>query len=418
MLISPDLLASLPAKPYFADYFQLVPLQLEKMLLQSPQRSLVLRGKLNYKLLPLLAKLLDGKRELTTILEILKAQNFTPFLVITLLQTLYKQGVLLDGAPDSQLELPTTVSDQLYHPQLLFFQQVSSRPAFEEQLLLGRAEVVVFGLGMLGSHLLGSLARSGIGHLIGVDSGTVSPAQLLGTAYPHAAIGQTKVEAAQSLVANLNPAVQFTGLDLECTPENLETALATFTAATAEANSASTNSNGDYGRSSRLIVAALDQPRPAFYEAINSYCLEHELNWTLGQLDNFVGLIGPSVIPFFGPCYHCYRTRVQSNVRLYEAQVAIEETQDSPEANHQQTGLLAPFTPLLAHSLSLEVLKLLGNYAYSEAVDRLLSFDFLNLKIEQHPVLKLPNCAACGRLSVYSPSVSHYEQKAGITTYA
>lgn len=416
MFISPELLASLPQKLYFADYFHLVPLQLEKIMLQSPQRTLVLRGKINCRLLPLLAKLLDGNRDLPEILETLKAQDFAPFLVINLLQTLHKQGVLLDGAPASKLEANLAANAQLYHPQLLFFQQFSSRPAHEEQELLGRAQVVVFGLGMIGSHLLGSLARAGIGHLIGVDNGAVEATYLLGTAYPHSAIGQSKIEAAQNLVSSINPALRFTGLELDSTAENLETALAAFLPAS-EVGSEKSNS-ADYGRSDRLIVAALDQPRPLFYEAINRYCLDHELNWTLGQLDNFTGLIGPSVIPFFGPCYHCYRTRVHSNVRFYDAQLALENNLERPEATRQQSGLLAPFTPLLAHSLSLEVLKLLGNYAYSEAVDRLLSFDFLNLKIEQHPVLKLPNCAACGRLSSRYSSVAHYEQKAGLATYA
>lgn len=416
MLISPEILASLPQKPYFADYFHLVPLQLEKIMLQSPQRTLVLRGKINCRLLPLLAKMLDGNRELPEILGILKAQEFAPFLVINLLQTLYKQGVLLHGTPDSKLEIDTSANAQLYHSQLLFFQQFSSRPAHEEQELLGRASIVVFGLGMLGSHLVGSLARAGIGHIIGVDSGTVEAAHLLGTAYPHSAIGQSKIEAARNLVSSINPAVRFSGLELDNTVENLEQALA-FLPTSEETGKEKTNSE-DYGRSDRLIVAALDQPRPLFYEAINRYCLDHEINWTLGQLDNFTGLIGPSVIPFFGPCYHCYRTRVHSNVRFYDTQLAFENNLERPEAARQQSGLLAPFTPLLAHSLSLEVLKLLGNYAYSEAVDRLLSFDFLNLKIEQHPVLKLPNCSACGRLSSRYPSVTHYEQKAGLATYA
>ena len=40
-----ELLAGLPPKPCFADYYQIVPLQLEKTLLRSPGRTLALRAK-------------------------------------------------------------------------------------------------------------------------------------------------------------------------------------------------------------------------------------------------------------------------------------------------------------------------------------------------------------------------------------
>ena len=87
---------------------------------------------------------------------------------------------------------------------------------------LGRARVIVFGVGGVGSWCAEGLVRSGIIHLTLVDSDAVSPSnvnrQLMATSRT---IGQPKVEALRDRLREINPHADITALQR---PYNAETA--------------------------------------------------------------------------------------------------------------------------------------------------------------------------------------------------
>jgi bacteriocin biosynthesis cyclodehydratase domain-containing protein len=393
--VSESTLAGIPAYPYFADYFQIVPSQPGQVWFRAPRRSFTLRTPLTPALLSGLAIELNGKRPAGEILDWLGQQGLNRLAALSLLQTLNQQGALLAGPP----------AQPGYHLQTLYFGQVFNRPGEDEQTRLAGATVLVFGLGGLGSHLLASLARAGVGHLIGVDAGRLDETDLQGSAYPAQAAGTARLAAAQALVNSLNPLVEFSGLELAGLSENIKPALAKL-------------GQIEPGQLNKMAVAALDQPHPDFYEALNRECLDLELAWTLAQFDGFVGLLGPTVVPFYSPCYHCYRLRSQATHPNRLAQQAFEDSLNLPEAGRYRPGQMAQFNPLLAHSLSLEITKLLTGYGCNETADRLLSFDFFNLKIEAHPVLRVPDCPVCGRLAGRYVPPTDYAELAGVAGYA
>lgn len=76
----------------------------------------------------------------------------------------------------------------------------------QEKLFASKAAVV--GLGGLGGHLLDSLARSGVGHIVACDGDIFEPSnlnrQLLST---EGSLGQSKAETAYELIRIVNPAV-------------------------------------------------------------------------------------------------------------------------------------------------------------------------------------------------------------------
>ena len=106
-----------------------------------------------------------------------------------------------------------------------------SDPAFNRTKLLvgddvmsamGRARVILFGVGGVGSWCAEGLVRSGITHLTLVDSDCVSQSninrQLMATART---VGQVKVEALRDRLLEINPQAEITALQR---PYNADTA--------------------------------------------------------------------------------------------------------------------------------------------------------------------------------------------------
>ena len=91
----------------------------------------------------------------------------------------------------------------------------------EAQERLGRAHVILFGLGGVGSYAAECLARSGIGELTLVDSDTVALSninrQLIAL---ESTLGRPKVEVAKERVLQINPACRGEARQLFFTPES------------------------------------------------------------------------------------------------------------------------------------------------------------------------------------------------------
>lgn len=374
-------------KPYFANYFQVVLLPPDKVMLRSPQRTLLLRGEFNRRILPRLAQELDGQRSLEAVLSDLQAAGFSRPLTQNLLNNLAAQGIIRDGMPSGS---------EFYREQQFYFEQILPEQA-ANQARLQQAHILVFGLGGLGSHLLSSLAKTGIGYLTGVDSGLVGQADLISSAYPYQAGSLGRPQAATQLVNQLNPEINFKAIEAECNPKLVQAIITDWKNELPE-------------NSPNLVVVTLDQTSPLFYEAVNRVCLDLEQNWTMASFDDFGGIVGPTVIPFTGPCYHCYRVRQQSNSRYYEVQLAYENTPATERTNYR-AGQLAAFSPLLANSLNIEIVRLLSSLECNQTGDRVIGFDFFSLKTEEHPVLRVPDCPACGRLAGRQVFLSDHQER-------
>jgi len=78
----------------------------------------------------------------------------------------------------------------------------------EGQAMLGRATVLVVGVGGLGSPALGALARAGVGRLVFCDPDRVEASNLpRQTLFTVADVGRLKVEAAAAALAQVNPRI-------------------------------------------------------------------------------------------------------------------------------------------------------------------------------------------------------------------
>lgn len=88
---------------------------------------------------------------------------------------------------------------------------------------LKNTHVAVIGLGGVGGHALEGLVRAGIGKITAIDGDTVSPSncnrQLLALS---STIGHSKVQAAKERMMEINPALDFCGLEHFISQENID----------------------------------------------------------------------------------------------------------------------------------------------------------------------------------------------------
>ena len=244
--------------------------------------------------------------------------------------------------------------------------------------------VTIFGMGRLGSQLARSLALAGVGAITAVDRQTVTADDLASDAwFAPEHLGVNRAEATGKLLRAVNAALIFR---------------------------AAVNP-GDQGTLEKLLsdcdlaVLCPDRYDPDEYDQFNRAALASKTTWTSARLAGFEFHVGPTVIPGQTSCYNCFRLRLKSNVDDYDEDVLIE--------NFRRQGLIREQTLSItpgAGLLSLEVLKALTWFSPPVTCAHLYSLNLLTMRSALHPVLKIPRCSECGRLSMPRPTIHAWQQ--------
>jgi bacteriocin biosynthesis cyclodehydratase domain-containing protein len=336
--------------------FCLLPLDSERIVARTGGASFTLRGDDVARLLQWLLPQLDGRKTFEEMLA--QPGEFSPEDIAALLGAMLQCGVVEDADP----ALPETLSAQelsRYETQLRFFSHFSPAP-HDYQAALKRARVALVGSNATRTQAATCLALAGVGGITLIDD---APAG-----------GEHCAEALLSRLEAINPFVR-----VESSAE-LE----------AEVRQAS------------LVLACLDGPAVPICERINEVCLKHEVVWTSAHVEDFFGIVGPSVIPFQTPCFKCYELRRKSNLDdddLEERSAWETLLRERRGRSDLFTALLPPFAALLGAAASVEALKLLTRFQEPTAAGAVWEIDLLTLKATVRPLLKLPRCPACGRRS-------------------
>jgi bacteriocin biosynthesis cyclodehydratase domain-containing protein len=143
-----------------------------------------------------------------------------------------------------------------------------------------------------------------------------------------------------------------------------------------------------------LFIAASDTLGSAFFDSVNSACLDHEVRWLRIAFEGRFGIVGPTIVPRQTACFTCYNVRRASHDVGDEflAYRAILLRDGDP---HE--GAVGPFTDLVAAQASLEAARLLTGFAPPATFGRFYTFEAGTPKVDAHEVLRVPRCPACGR---------------------
>jgi len=224
----------------------------------------------------------------------------------------------------------------------------------EGQAKLGRARVLLVGIGGLGCPAALYLATSGVGRIALNDFDTVDetnlPRQIL---FGPEDLGALKVDAARKRLTALNPAVEIVAL-----PERLD-------AAALEAAVGSVD----------VVLDGTDNFATRF--AVNRACVARRVPLVSGAAVRVEGQVAVFTFENDGPCYAC----------LYD-------DEDEFLGDCQGNGVLAPVPGVIGALMAEEALKLLLGWD-SKVRNRLLLWDAKRGEWQSVALKRDPDCAVC-----------------------
>jgi adenylyltransferase/sulfurtransferase len=224
------------------------------------------------------------------------------------------------------------------------------------QARLGRASVLIVGLGGLGCPAALFLATSGIGRLVLNDFDRVDetnlPRQIL---YGPADVGALKVEAAKARLLALNPEVQ-----IACLAERLDRAALDAAVASVD-----------------IVLDGSDNFATRF--AVNRACVAQHKPLVSGAAVRVEGQIAVFPNRGDGPCYAC----------LYN-------DEDEWLGDCQGNGVLAPVPGVIGTLMAEEALKLVLGWE-SALHNRLLLWDAKRGEWQNVALRRDPDCVVCGQ---------------------
>lgn len=241
--------------------------------------------------------------------------------------------------------------------QLLRYSRQIMLPAIgiEGQERLGKARVLIIGLGGLGSPAAMYLAAAGVGTLVLVDFDQVDLTNLQRQiAHTTPRIGMPKVASARVTLQALNPEIQILTLAHKLEGEAL----------------AEQVSQAD------VVLDSSDNFTTRF--AVNAACRAHRTPLVSGAAIRMEGQISVFTGEPGQPCYHC----------LYPAEGQLDETCSA-------NGVLAPLVGVIGSMQAIETIKLLAGVGETLA-NRLLLFDALQMEWRTLKLKPDPACPICG----------------------
>lgn len=275
----------------------------------------------------------------------------------------------------------TQAARKSYHEDQIRFFSGGSGDGKAVQNQLARARVAVFGGGAVASHLIASLADSGVGSLIIVDGDDVTNENVGANAL------LTSEDAGKKRAAALAAAVsRRTGDATRCATR----------CEAAQAGAASIAEIAQLIKGIDCAVAAVDSPAPALLDAVNAAALTTGTAWLAVQVYRGIGLIGPAVLPGQSPCFKCYELRRNANLVNYDQVIQYEEKLREMKAIRGEFIAPRPLAACIGGHAGLEVLRVISRRAVPQTVGKILRIDFFAPEMTYHRILRFPNCPACG----------------------
>ncbi len=229
------------------------------------------------------------------------------------------------------------------------------------QVKLLQSHVLLIGAGGIGCPAIQYLVAAGVGTISVVDDDVVSLSNLQRQVlYGEAQIGMTKVEAAKTAVASLNPDVQFHAIKERVTAQHNAAFLAGVDVVI----------DGCDNFKTRLIV--------------NDLCLAAKVPLVSSAIGQFHGQIGT----FTGwredaPCYRCF----------------VGDAHDPDDCDDCATqGVLGAMCGLMGSFAAMEAIRVLTGFG-DEQQGKLHIFDGLKPAMRTLTLPKDPECGSCGKLA-------------------
>jgi bacteriocin biosynthesis cyclodehydratase domain-containing protein len=288
------------------------------------------------------------------------------------LMVMEEEGLL----QESEAAVPawlSSIEEQRYHRQLLFFADFASKAGqeYEQQLALRRSTVTLIGVGGTGSWIAYALAAAGIGHLTLCDPDRVEPSnlnrQLL---YTPSDAGRLKVEVLQRKLTEFNPYVEVT------------------------ARVESIVENTDFShllQGASLVVNCADKPDINITsDWVSAACMARRIPHIVGGgYSGHLAVIGPTILPGQSACWRCVR-RATARDQVGVGMTVIKGRDEGP------AGSIGPIAAIIANIQAFEAIRVLTGCSPAQMAGRISEFDVMSLEMRHRDIPRDPGCEWCG----------------------
>ncbi len=225
----------------------------------------------------------------------------------------------------------------------------------EGQELIGNGNVVIIGLGGLGSTMADALVRCGVGNILLVDRDVTELSNLQRqTIYTEADIGRAKTEVILERMRSINSEISLEARTLDVNSSNIE----------------------DLIREADVVLDATDNMKTRYI--INDACVKYEKIWIYTAILGTYGMT-LNVLPGNGPCLRCL----------------IPHQPDPDKMKTGATeGILFTIPRLMASIATTETVKLLTGI---DPRKELLTIDLWKNEFDLTHVARVRDCPCCGK---------------------
>ena len=262
-----------------------------------------------------------------------------------------------------------------YSRQLNFFGAFETPTVTRKDYLnkLRSSHVAVLGAGGIGTWVIESLARSGVGELTVIDPDSVSihnlPRQCI---YCEIDVGKGKAQTTRDKIRKINAEVKVNAVpEMVRSPKHLSRLI----------------------DGASLVINCSDNPdTTTTNQIVSSACFSCELPHILcGGYDGHISFIGPTVVPYKTACWECY---VGSDIydRGLDGFAHVPVTEASIEG-----GTLACIASITASIHVAEAIKLLTGYALPSMFNQKAEFNLFTYSLARTDIARRANCSLCGR---------------------
>lgn len=366
-------------KPHLKKNFDVVNLGENGILFKSEHAELKFEGRDIQDFVKILIPLLDGNKTVAEICQSLhdyKNEDIERCVIL-----LAENGLLEDWSKRIS-EKDSVVQEQFelgrISPQLELFQDFGI-PKDEALKKLRTSKIAVFGLGAHGAELVLALAREGIGNIRCIDPSKVRNEDLyLSAIYTEQDIGRKREDVLKERISAYPSTI-------------VETSNVDSNASIVEEDIR----KGIEG--CNFAVSCVDKGFSSINYWLNKAAFEIGLSWCMTSLQGMEGVIGPIIIPSETACHMCYTMRLLANEKSYDIAMAYQKylAENKRDELYRRSNL-STSSGIMGNFLALELIKQITGIMVSKLIGKICVFDFLNLAMDFHTVLRKPDCPLCG----------------------
>jgi ribosomal protein S12 methylthiotransferase accessory factor len=262
-------------------------------------------------------------------------------------------------------------------PQVAFFHEITGQAKLLQETLTS-AQVTIFGLGGAGAMAAASLAAAGVGRLRCFDPTPVRETDLyLSPLFKVGDVGTSRAAVVASAIRERAPQVKVAAY---CAPLHEDQEIQSLI------------------QGSDLVLSCLSSSQSNLILQLNRICLKTGICWIPCTLSGTEIILGPTVRPFDGPCYVCYRMRAiacSKDPQTAKAYLRYLERRKQDDTGARENLVFG--AGIAANLLGLEAIKELTGIIKPPASGQITIFNLLDLSSSKHVVLPRPFCPVCGQ---------------------